>query len=174
MVSISNPEDIPTVYPMRTGFVKVKNYRSKRGMLALTGMQGDFYATLRPYTKDTGAMLAVFNTQDEKMHRLIKSPIAPLFSLSNVIKFEDSVEQVLYTLHAQLETRFAGPDQICNLGDWLQFFAFDVMGTLTFSRKYGFLDQGHDVDGMLSTIFAYMKASAMVCTHSSTIRFLQG
>ncbi|KAI0180673.1 putative benzoate 4-monooxygenase cytochrome P450 [Hypoxylon sp. FL1284] len=141
MVSISNPEAIPTIYPMRPGFPK-----------------SDFYATLRPYTRDSGSLLAVFNTQDEKIHKTIKSPIAPLFSLSNVVSFEGLVEEVLECLEKQLDERFSDTGATFNFGDWLQYFAFDVMGTLSFSKRYGFLDEGRDVGGMLETIFDYMKA----------------
>ena len=36
------------------------------------------------------------------------------------------------------------------------------MGTLTFSKRYGFLDQGRDVEGMLGTIAAFMRVGAPV------------
>ncbi|KAJ5690937.1 cytochrome P450 [Penicillium malachiteum] len=143
MVSFSNPEAITTVYPTRPGFPK-----------------SDFYATLRPYTRDRGSMLAVFNTQDEDMHKHIKSPIAPLFSLSNVVNFEGLVEEVLLCLSEQLDRRFVDTGDEIDLGEWLQYFAFDVMGTMSFSRRYGFLEQGHDVKGMLEAIFNFMKTAA--------------
>lgn len=36
------------------------------------------------------------------------------------------------------------------------------MGTITFSKRYGFLDQGEDVRGMLGTIVDFMRAAAPV------------
>lgn len=108
-------------------------------------------------------MLAVFNTQDEDMHKHIKSPIAPLFSLSNVVNFEGLVEEVLLCLSEQLNRRFVGTGDEFDLGEWLQYFAFDVMGTMSFSQRYGFLEQGHDVKGMLEAIFGFMKTAAPVC-----------
>ncbi|KAI1375397.1 putative benzoate 4-monooxygenase cytochrome P450 [Hypoxylon crocopeplum] len=145
MVSISNPEAIPTVYPMRPGFPK-----------------SDFYATLRPYTPDHGTLLAVFNTQDEQVHKRIKNPIAPLYSLSNVVLFEGLIDEVLECLEEQLDNRFSQTGATLNLGDWLQYFAFDVMGTLTFSKRYGFIHEGRDAGGMLATIYNHLKAQSVL------------
>ncbi|MCJ1386382.1 hypothetical protein MMC17_009508 [Xylographa soralifera] len=140
MVSISNPEAIPTVYPIRPGFIK-----------------SDFYAALRPYTRGGGALQAVFNIQDEKLHKQMKSPIAPIFSVTSVTSFESLVDKVLKCMSENLDRRFVKSTNVFDLGEWLQFFAFDVMGTMTFSKSYGFLDQGKDVGGMLATIFKYMQ-----------------
>lgn len=35
---------------------------------------------------------------------------------------------------------------------WLQYFAFDVVGEITFNKKLGFLEKGEDVDGIIGTI----------------------
>jgi hypothetical protein len=115
-----------------------------------------------PYTRKGGALPAVFNTRDEALHKKIKSPIAPLFSLSNVLPLEGFVNKTIQAMTEQLDKRFVGSQATFDLADWLQYFAFDVMGTLTFSKRYGFLEEGSDIDGMLSTIWTYMKTAAPV------------
>lgn len=115
-----------------------------------------------PYTKSGGALPAVFNTRDEELHKKIKSPIAPLFSLSNVLPLEGFVNKTIEVMTEQLDARFVASQQVFDLADWLQYFAFDVMGTLTFSKRYGFLEKGQDVDDMLGTIWIYMKRAAPV------------
>lgn len=115
-----------------------------------------------PYTRKGGALPAVFNTRDEELHKKIKSPIAPLFSLSNVLPLEGFVNKTIQVMTEQLDKRFVESQTTFDLADWLQYFAFDVMGTLTFSKRYGFLEQGQDVNGMLSTIWTYMKTAAPV------------
>ncbi|KAI0154157.1 putative benzoate 4-monooxygenase cytochrome P450 [Xylariaceae sp. FL1272] len=145
MVSVSNPETIPTLYPTRPGFPK-----------------SDLYATLRPYSRDNNGLKVVFNTQDEKLHKHLKSPIAPLFSLTNTVTFEGLVDQVLECFETQLDRRFSETNKMFNFGNWLQYFAFDVMGTLTFSERYGFLEQGQDVHGILAAIWSHWKGSAAI------------
>ncbi len=113
-----------------------------------------------PYTKSGSSLPAVFNTRDETLHKQIKNPIAPMFSLSNTITYELFVNQVLEVLFDQLDQRFSHSQEIFDLGQWLQFFAFDVMGTLTFSKRYGFLEKGQDINDMLATIWNFMTDAA--------------
>ncbi|KAI0421421.1 putative benzoate 4-monooxygenase cytochrome P450 [Xylaria grammica] len=145
MVSISNPEVIPILYPTRPGFPK-----------------SDLYATLRPYSRDNNGLKVVFNTQDEALHKRIKSPIAPLYSLTNTVTFEPLVDEVLVCLEEQLNKKFSDTGVPFNFGEYLQYFAFDVMGTLTFSKRYGFLEKGQDVDGILAAIWSHWKGSSAV------------
>ena len=104
----------------------------------------------------------MFNTRDEKLHKQLKSPIAPLFSLSNAVTFESFIDEVLEVLCKQIDQRYIVSQEVVDLGNWLQYFAFDVMGTMTFSNRYGFLEQGQDVGGMLETIWQYMRTTAPV------------
>lgn len=92
----------------------------------------------------------------------LKYPIAQLFSLSNVVTFEGLVDDVLKVISDQLDTRFSTNDEVFDLCEWLQFFAFDVMGTMSFSKRYGFLERGEDIGGMLNSIFNFMKQAAPV------------
>jgi Cytochrome P450 len=114
-----------------------------------------------PYMKN-GSLPAVFTTQDEQQHKQLKNPIAPLYALSNVVTFEGFVDEVLGVLFQQLDRRFVDSHDSFDLGDWIQYFAFDVMGTMTFSSRYGFLETGKDVDGMLQSIWSFMLTVAPV------------
>lgn len=105
-------------------------------------------------------MQAIFNTPDEDMHKRLKSPIANLFTPNNVPNYEPRIDEVLEVLHQKLDSKFIQHDRIFELGNWLQYFAFDVMGTLTFSKRYGFLESGTDVKSMLGTIKTFMRSSA--------------
>lgn len=108
-----------------------------------------------PYTKK-GALPAIFTTQDEQQHKALKTPVASLYSLSNVISFEPFVDQVLGVLFEQLDERFVKNQATPDLAEWLQYFAFDVMGTMTFSKRYGFLETGSDVRGLIGAIWDFM------------------
>lgn len=95
---------------------------------------------------------------------MIKAPVAPIFSVSSATTFESHVDEVLQSLSENLDKRFLKHGNIFDLGSWIQYFAFDVMGTMTFSKRYGFLDQGEDVGGMLAAIHTFMKTVAPVRT----------
>lgn len=104
------------------------------------------------------------------MHSRLKRPIAQIFSLSSVVTFEGLVEDVLQVIHAQLDNRFKDTGEVFNLGEWLQYFAFDVMGTLSFNKRYGFLEQGEDVGNKLDAVWQFMKQAAPVSYYSGPSR----
>ena len=108
-----------------------------------------------PYTKQ-GPLPAIFTTQDDDLHKQLKTPIAQLYNLSSVIQFEPFVDEVLGLLFEQLDKRFVEQKKVCNLGDWIQFFALDVMGEISFSERYGFLETGADVQGIIKSIWNFM------------------
>lgn len=54
---------------------------------------------------------------------------------------------------------------VCDLGVWLQMFALDVMGELTFSKRLVFLERGEDVDGIMESIWHYFYKTSPVCRH---------
>ena len=82
--------------------------------------------------------------------------------MTSATSFEPLVDDVLECFVAQLNKRFAENCHVFDLGQWLQFCAFDLMGTMSFSKRYGFLEQGRDVEGMVGTINAFMRAGAPV------------
>ena len=112
-------------------------------------------------------MGSIFHLQDERAHKELKSPIAPLYSVTSVTSFEGLVDDVIKCLAENFDGRFVQNQQVFDIGSWLQYFAFDVMGTMTFSKRYGFLDQGKDVDGMLDTIYQFFVNIATVSNRAS-------
>lgn len=108
-----------------------------------------------PWTKD-GFFPAIFTTQDDELHKQLKNPIANLYSLSNVITLEKAVDDAMTVLFEELGRRFVASSRAFDLCEWLQYFAFEAMGTMTFSSRYGFLESGGDVGGMLDAIWKFM------------------
>ncbi|KAI2778208.1 cytochrome P450 [Daldinia loculata] len=55
-----------------------------------------------------------------------------------------------------------GRNTIVNLGDWLHFFAFDVLGEVAFGRSFGFLAAGVDKENAIKTIDNSQKYNGIV------------
>ncbi|KAK3945060.1 cytochrome P450 [Diplogelasinospora grovesii] len=142
MVMFDDPDAIPIVHTMRRGFPKAP-----------------FYDIFKSYTPNGGAV-TVFNATDEDALRKIKSPVAPFFSATNAMAFEPIVDEVLECFVKNVNRRYLQHGTIFDLAKWLQYYAFDVMGMLTFSKRYSFLDEGEDVGGMLGAIYTYMENAA--------------
>lgn len=102
-----------------------------------------------------------FSTRDPQEHRDQKRKIANAYSLSTLLQSEEAIDSCS-TLFMDRLNEFAAKSESVDLGAWLQFYAFDVVGEITFASKLGFLEKGQDVDGMMKAIEG-MLAYAALC-----------
>jgi cytochrome P450 len=93
----------------------------------------------------------LFSTRDPVYHREQKKKVAGAFSLTSLLESEAAVDSCTQLFMSRLD-EWATTGKTINLGMWLQYYAFDVVGEVTFAKKLGFLDMGGDVDGMMATI----------------------
>lgn len=127
--------------------------------------QSNFYRALLMKARNK-PVEGIFATQDEVIHRNLKRPVSAAYSMSNLVSFEPYVDATMRVLCDQLEARFATADDQqpppCNMSEWLQMFAFDVIGELTFSKRFGFLERGEDVDGIMEGLWNTFKKTSLV------------
>lgn len=143
-VSVGDPKEIGQIYGMTGKFKK-----------------SDFYHVVLPMSK--GKILpGIFATQDEELHSMLKKPISAVYSMSNLVTFEPFVDSTIGVFCDQLDQRFAETGESCSFSDWLQYFAFDVIGEITFSKRLGFLEQGKDVDNIMGDIWRFFEYVAPV------------
>jgi len=91
----------------------------------------------------------MFSERDPHVHKALKRPVAQLFSMTNMRNFETYVDEctrIFEDAMSDLE------GQTVDLAQWLQWYAFDVIGSITFQRRFGFLEQRKDVDQMIGKI----------------------
>jgi cytochrome P450 len=48
------------------------------------------------------------------------------------------------------------------MGHWFQCYSFDVIACITFGQRFGFLDSGEDIDGIMSALDGSMKYSTLI------------
>ncbi|CAJ2505230.1 Uu.00g126240.m01.CDS01 [Anthostomella pinea] len=147
MVSVSDPAEIANIYRYSKPWPK-----------------SDFYHALL-MKPDGKPIPGIFGTQDEEIHRALKKPVAGAYSMSTLVKFEPYVDTTMGVFSDELRARFAGSNDgraACDLGQWLQMFAFDVIGELTFSKRLGFLESGNDVNGVMAGIWKMFQETALV------------
>lgn len=80
--------------------------------------------------------------------------VAVGYSLSNLLKGEEHIDGCLSLFRDQLSklSRLA-PSGGIHLDKWINYLAFDIVGEATFSRSFGFLQAGHDIDDSISNQF---------------------
>ncbi|KAL8991777.1 MAG: hypothetical protein Q9169_007657, partial [Polycauliona sp. 2 TL-2023] len=143
MVSVADPAEISTIYDIHGKFLK-----------------SDFYWVLSFYLKGK-AIPGLFATQDRRIHGLLRKPIAGIYSMTSMVSYEPMVDSTIECFFRQLETRFVETGQVCPLDSWLQMFAFDVIGSITFSKRLGFLEQGRDIDNIIENSWNYFRVAAV-------------
>lgn len=62
------------------------------------------------------------------------------------------IEDTERLLLNKLDSMCQRSDQYCDLGNTLHYYAFDVLGEIAFSRKFGFLEAGEDLEKAIKTI----------------------
>ena len=101
------------------------------------------------------ALQSLFNTTDEKFHAKLRRAVSNAYAMSTLVGFEPFVDSTSTEFIKQLKQRFADRKDasgICDFGAWLQFYAFDVIGELTYSKRLGFVDRGVDVDHIIGNL----------------------
>lgn len=137
MVSVSGPGYIQQIYAIDKKLPK-----------------SDFYATFQNIVSGRRAASLVAVT-DESVHAKMKRLVANAYALSTLVEFEPLVDNTTHVFLDTLQERFAaGKGKVVDLGQYLQFYAFDVMGELTFSRRLGFIESGVDVNNIMQSINA--------------------
>jgi cytochrome P450 len=95
---------------------------------------------------------SLFMTTDEDHHKTAKRPIAHAYAMTSLLDYEPFVDSTSRTLVEQLTRQYANTGRVCDFGEWLQWYAFDVIGEMTFSNRFGFLEQAKDVGNIIQTL----------------------
>lgn len=101
---------------------------------------------------------SLFSTLDESFHANLRRSVSNAFSMTSVVQYEPMVDETAQLFLDQTAKLYASSGQVCDFARWLQFFAFDVIGSITYSKRHGFIDKNEDIEGIvksLSRIFDY-------------------
>ncbi|WPG97278.1 Hypothetical protein R9X50_00005200 [Acrodontium crateriforme] len=113
----------------------------------------DFYAVFPPPENPD-----IFTETREAVHAVKKRYASHPYSMASMQKCAGCIEDTQRLLQVKLDNICAntsGTQQTSSnfdLGDYLHFYAFDVLGEVAFSRKFGFIEAGFDIEGAIKTI----------------------
>lgn len=163
VVDISDPSAISAIYGINSKYLKVRGHSStsfadqpkwRRGQefgrqkYRLMSFQSDFYSAF-DVIYENDFMPSMFTTRSTDEHKALKRPVAQKFSMSSVKTLEYLVDPCS-EIFSQAMKDLQG--QVVDLGAWLQWYAFDVIGAMTFARRFGFMEQRKDVHRVISGI----------------------
>jgi cytochrome P450 len=151
-VSCSHPDSIKAILapPHR----KVSHSDSKKSENSITFMnvtnfiQASWYQALAVPDKYHQTPMSEC---DPRRHRERSSITASSYTLSYLIQSEGRVDKCIQELQEQL-TRLSKAKNAIHFDYWLNYVAFDIIGELTFSKNFGFVREGADIDNSIGSM----------------------
>jgi cytochrome P450 len=86
---------------------------------------------------------SLFSDLNPTRHGIQRRKFAALYSMSSLVGYEGFVNNCTSLLTQRLG-EIAQSGHTVDLQHWLQCYAFDVIGEITFANRFGFLDMGED------------------------------
>lgn len=135
-VSVSDLGAIKTIYGAGTRFRK-----------------SDWYSVWQGHRK-----FDLFAERDEKVHGSQRRLISRAYAMESLRDLEPYVNNAVNVFLDNMAER---QNQVIDMGKWVQLFAFDVIGEITFSKPFGFMDAAND-DGSFAQIEGALKSAAWI------------
>ncbi|CAM1501277.1 Fc.00g104390.m01.CDS01 [Cosmosporella sp. VM-42] len=108
---------------------------------------------------DDKIMNSMFTAVDPEEHKSLKRPVAQKFSMTSIRTLEYLVDPCS-NIFLDAMTDLQG--QVVDLGAWVQWYAFDVIGAITFAQRFGFMERREDVNNVISGIEMALKYAGIV------------
>lgn len=96
--------------------------------------------------------IGLMSELDPKKEGAIRMNISSAYTLTNCLKNELYMDSLIELLEKRILQVSRGGKPL-NFGDWIHYLTWDIMGEITFSKRFGFLDQARDVGNVLSNTF---------------------
>lgn len=103
----------------------------------------------------------LFTDQDIRRHAETRRKFQGLYAMSSMRGYERYVDECADIFEQRLR-EIADEDRGLDMSHALQCYAFDVIGDITYSKRFGFLDRFHDVQGAMKKLEAVMMYGTLV------------
>jgi len=146
LYSIDSPEVVKKVYSIGSKFPK-----------------SDWYDAWRHPDVNR---LHLFPDRDMKRHADTRRRFQAMYSMSSLVSYEGYVDECAAIFRQRL-TEFAYSGEAIDMAHWLQCYAFDVVGNITYSTRFGFMDRGEDVAGLMKALHSMLRYGTLVGVYAS-------
>lgn len=141
MYSIDAPDAVNTIYGIGSKMPK-----------------SDWYEGWKHPSPDRWTL---FPDRNIKRHAETRRRFQGLYSMSSLLSYEVYVNECTDILQKRF-SEFSKQGATIDLTHWLQCYAFDVIGNITYSKRFGFLDRGDDVSGIIKALRGSMVYSTLI------------
>lgn len=149
--SLDDPAAVKVIYGLGTTFTK-----------------GPWYtASGLPFKKDWN----MFQMPENDKHIAIRKKLAGLYTMSSLIKMESQVDECIDVIETRFR-EFSRAGTALDLQQWMQCYAFDVIGNITVAKRFGFLDAGRDDSNIIRSLDFFLIYAARVGIYPELHKFL--
>lgn len=141
MFSIHSADDIKAIYNISSKFAK-----------------SDWYNAWKHSDPNRGTLFA---ERDIKAHADQRRRFQAMYSMSSLVHYEGYVDECAEILCTRL-SEFAAGNEVVDMAAWFRHYAFDVIGDITYSQRFGFLDAGKDVGGLQAALHKVVRYGSLV------------
>ncbi|KAF7590670.1 hypothetical protein BBP40_002562 [Aspergillus hancockii] len=125
--SVIDPQDVKKIYDFGGNFAK-----------------SNFY-------DGSGGPKTIFTTRDNNDHKDRRRKVAALYTMSAMVIYEDAVDRMTALLMKKLG-QFATEKRLIPVPNLTQYYAFDVIGEITFDQNFGMMETMQDTQGVIKDI----------------------
>ncbi|KAI1142063.1 cytochrome P450 [Hypoxylon sp. FL0543] len=103
----------------------------------------------------------IFAERNIQVHAQHRRQYQNAYSMSSLVEYEPFMDECA-DIFSQRLAEFSQSGLPVNMGHWMQCYAFDVIGCITYSKRLGFLDQGEDIGGIMAALENFLRHSAPI------------
>ncbi|KAI5199371.1 benzoate 4-monooxygenase cytochrome-like protein P450 [Aureobasidium subglaciale] len=145
VLSFADPKAIKIIYGLNKGMTK-----------------SDFYPVQQAVSKGK-RLQSLFSTTFEDYHAKYRRCVNGAFAMSSLVEYEPLVDSTTDVYIERTKELYCGEKgQRCDFTRWLQFYAFDVIGELTWSKRLGYIEKDQDVDGIIEFLNKFLSYAAPI------------
>lgn len=109
---------------------------------------------------------SLFSDRDITRHGVNRRQYQSTYSMSTLLHYEAHVDECADIFCQRLLELSAAPgadgSAVVDMGNWFQYYAFDVIGMITYSKRLGFLDRGQDVGEIIKNLENHLGYATLV------------
>ena len=102
----------------------------------------------------------LFTDRNKQRHADNRKQFQSMYSMSSMVHYEVYIDEYTRIFTEKL-TAFAKTREAINIHSWFQYYAFNVIGDITYSRRFGFMEKGGDVNHLIANIKELAKYSSV-------------
>lgn len=119
-----------------------------------------------PWSSPSQDAWSLFSDPDAKRHAFNRRQYQNMYSMSSLVHYESFVDECADLFCRRLLEMGTGDGWskavTVDMGHWLQCYAFDVIGLITYSKRLGFLDFGKDIGDIMQHLDDHLTYASVV------------